>query len=135
MPFVQIVVNDWPTGVLDLLCCAYGRKKMARSMVRAETLTFPPVVAPGLSASAMTHGLIAVVFISLFMMVYVNFANRVNTVKLNQLLSKHASLLDKKDRMLLEREKLQMYHRTEKHAVQDLGFNLAKKAKVVTIIL
>jgi cell division protein FtsL len=108
---------------------------MARSMVRAETLTFPPIVASGLSASAMTHGLIAVVFISLFMMVYVNFANRVNTVKLNQLLSKHASLLDKKDRMLLEREKLQMYHRTEKHAVQDLGFNLAKKAKVVTIIL
>lgn len=106
---------------------------MTRSISRAEVLDAPLIISSGLSASTMTHVLLIAVFISLFSLVYVNFSNRVNTVRLNQLLTQEQRLLEKKDQMLLEREKLQMYHHTEQRASKVLGFRLAKKAKVVTI--
>ena len=106
---------------------------MTRSISRAEVLDAPLVISNGLSAGAMTHILLIGLFLSLFLMVYVNFSIRVNTVQLNHLLSQQQRLVEKKDHLLLEREKLQMYHHTEQRATNELGFRLAKKAKVVTI--
>ena len=106
---------------------------MTRSISRAEVLDAPLIISNGLSVSSITHVLLVAVFMSLFLLVYVNFSNRVNTTRLNQLLTDQQRLLEKKDQMLLEREKLQMYDHTEQRATKALGFRLAKKAKVVTI--
>jgi hypothetical protein len=60
---------------------------MTRSISRAEVLDAPLIISNGLSVSSVTHVLLVGVFMSLFLLVYVNFSNRVNTTRLNQLLT------------------------------------------------
>ena len=74
-----------------------------------------------------------VLVISMFAIVYLNFSIRVGTSRLNALISKGISLQEKRDVMLLEKEKLQMNHYTQEKARMVLGYQLAKKAKVVNI--
>lgn len=75
----------------------------------------------------------AVLIVSLFAIVYLNFSIRVNTSKLNSLMAKNQLLQVQKDSLILEKEQLQMHHHTEKQAASVYGFQLAKKAKVVNI--
>ena len=71
--------------------------------------------------------------VSLFGLVYLNFSIRVNTSKLNALMSENTRLMMVKDSIILEKEKLQMHHTTEKKAKSALGYRLAKKTQVVNI--
>lgn len=71
--------------------------------------------------------------VSLFALIYLNFSIRVNTAKLNSLMRQSMQLQVARDSMLLEKERLQMHHRTERQATEVLGYRLAKKMNVVTI--
>ena len=70
---------------------------------------------------------------SLFALVYLNFSIRVGTAKLNVLMGENARLMTAKDSILLEKERLQMHHTTEKNAKDALNYRLAKKNQVVNI--
>jgi cell division protein FtsL len=83
--------------------------------------------------SWLCNGLSAILIVSLFAIVYLNFSIRVNTAKLNSLMAEGQRLQVKKDSLLLEREQLQMHHHTESKAQSVYGFQLAKTAKVVNI--
>lgn len=74
-----------------------------------------------------------ILVVSMFAIVYMSFSIRVGTSKLNALISQSIRLQEKRDVMLLEKEKLQMNHYTEEKARRVLGYQLAKKAKVVNI--
>lgn len=71
--------------------------------------------------------------VSMFAIVYLSFSIRVGTSRLNALISKGIGLQEKRDVMLLEKEKLQMNHYTQGKARVVLGYQLAKKEKVVNI--
>tara|TARA_B100001989_G_scaffold249574_2_gene225106 strand:- start:1972 stop:2298 length:327 start_codon:yes stop_codon:yes gene_type:complete len=71
--------------------------------------------------------------ISLFALVYLNFSIRVGTARLNALMGESSRLMMVKDSILLEKERLQMHHTTEKNAKDVLNYRLAKKNQVVNI--
>lgn len=106
---------------------------MTRSIAQAEVLHPPWIKQSTLTASWIWKALLALLFVSLFLLVYVNFANRVHTAKLNRLIKSGQELQMIRDQILLNKEKLQMHHNIEKKAEQIHGFKLAKKAKVVNI--
>ena len=108
---------------------------MTRSITRAEIIDGAIPQISSTQHHVLTHGLCVSLFLSLFLLVYVNFANRVNTVRLNHLMEQSQSLYVQRDKILLEKEQLQMHHQIEKKAQSVHGFVLAKKAKVVNIKL
>ena len=106
---------------------------MTRSIAQAEVLDPPWIQQSTSTAGWVWKAILALLFVSLFLLVYVNFANRVNTAKLNRLIKSGQELQVIRDQILLDKEKLQMHHNIERKAEQIHGFKLAKKAKVVNI--
>lgn len=109
---------------------------MSRSVVRESVLEQHEYVH---EQEGITHwqwlwqGVFGMMILSLLMIVYMSFAIRVSTSQLNGLMATGASLQSERDGLLLEKERLQMHHQIEKNARENLGYHLAKNAKVVNI--
>lgn len=110
---------------------------MSRSVAREEIIgnAFGVNQQSIFTGAWVSQGLFGMVLVSLFMIVYMNFAIRVATTRLNGVMASSVRLQSERDGLILEKERLQMHHHTEKRARESLGYRLAKDTKVVNIHL
>lgn len=108
---------------------------MDRGVVRVGVLTYSgqSIEESGVVKSWASHCLVGMVVLSLMMIVYINFANRVNTARLNGLLAQGSRLQAKRDGLTLDKERLLMHHHVESKAQEKLGYQLNKHVKIIKL--